>query len=60
MERMWENILTKPLQGREFREFRVELINFPVDYEDESTCEYVVKTTCLSDKNDVHTGKNNA
>ena len=30
MERMWDNIFTKTLQGREIREFREELINIPV------------------------------
>ena len=47
---MWDEISTKPLQGRAFREFRVELKNFPVDYEDKSTCEYVVKTIGVTKK----------
>ena len=34
MESMWDDILTKPLQVKAFREFRAELMNFPVDYED--------------------------
>ena len=58
-ERMWASIFTNPLQGRALREFRAELINCPVEYEDESACEYTGKTTGVSDKNCVHTGKYN-
>ena len=36
-ERVWADILTKPLQFRTFTSFRVKLMNFPVDYEDKST-----------------------
>ena len=52
-ERMWDNILTNPLQFKEFREFRAELMNFPVDYKDEITCEGVRKSTGMSDTNNV-------
>ena len=34
-ETIWADILTNPLQGRAFREFRAELMNYPVDYEEE-------------------------
>ena len=56
---MWADIFTKPLQGREFMDFRAELMKFPVDYEDGSTCEYLVNTTVVSDTNGVHKGKSN-
>ena len=39
IERIWANIFTKPLQGKAFRELKAELINCPVDYEEESTHE---------------------
>ena len=48
MERMWDSIFTKPLQGRSCREFREELMNLTVDYEDENPCEYVGNTTGVS------------
>ena len=57
---MWVDILTKPLQGRAFREFRAELMNFPVDYEDKSTFEDLVNTRGVSDTNGVYTVKYNA
>ena len=34
-ESIWADILTNPFQGRAFREFRAELMNYPVDYEEE-------------------------
>ncbi len=33
-ERMWEDVMTKPLQGMAFKTMRAELMNCPVDYED--------------------------
>ena len=33
---IWANILTKNLQCRAFREFRAELMKFPVDYKEEN------------------------
>ena len=45
VERIRAEILTKPLQVRSFKEFRAELMNCPVEYKDESTCEYLGKTT---------------
>ena len=58
---MWANILTKPLKYKSFREFIVELINFPVDYENgKSVCEYVVNNTGFSKTNKcTHTGGTN-
>ena len=51
MERIWDDILTKPLQVIVFMEFSAELINFTFDYEDDSiTCEDLVNTTLLSKK----------
>ena len=50
-ERMWVNILIKPFQLRVFRELRVELMNCPVEYEEESTCEDLEKTAGVSDTN---------
>ena len=60
-EKMWAKILTKPLQDRSFREFRVEFINFPFDYENgDSVCEDVVNTTIISKANTcTHTGGTN-
>ena len=43
-ERMWADILTKPPQGRAFREFRAELMNCTVEYKEESTFEDVDNT----------------
>jgi hypothetical protein len=34
-EEMWANVLTKPLQGMAFRIMRAQLMNFPINYEDE-------------------------
>ena len=34
-DRMWADVLTKPLQGRAFREMRAVLMGCPVDYDDE-------------------------
>ena len=33
-EKMWADIMTKPLQGTAFRVMRAELMNCPVNYED--------------------------
>ena len=33
---MWSDVLTKPLSGRKFRELRAQLMNCPVDYDDEA------------------------
>ena len=33
---MWCDILTKPKQGKVFREFRRYLMNVPADYDDEA------------------------
>ena len=52
--------MTKPLQERSFREFRKELTNCPVDYEEKSVCEDVGKTTGVSDKIDAQTVNTNA
>ena len=35
IENMWEYVLNNPKQGKVFREFRGDLINFKVDYEEE-------------------------
>ena len=35
------------------------MINCPVEYEDEISCEYNGKTTGVSDTNGVHIGKSN-
>ena len=45
MEKMWDGILTNPLQGREFREFRSELMKYLVGYNYGSANEYEIKTT---------------
>ena len=52
---MWADIITNPLQVRSFREFRAELMNCSVDYEDENTCVDVGNTTRVSDTNDSQT-----
>ena len=31
---MWEDVLTKPLQGKAFRKMRAQLMNCAVDYID--------------------------
>ena len=49
--RMWDYISTNPLQGRSFKEFRVELMNSPFEYEDEITHEDSGKTTRSSNTN---------
>ena len=56
---MWADILNKSLKVRVFKEFRKEQINWTVEYEDKSNCECVGKTTGLSKKNVVQTGKYN-
>ena len=33
-ERMWLDMLTKPLQGQQFRQMRSMVMNCPIDYED--------------------------
>ena len=33
-EMMWADVLNKPKQGKSFREFRGELMNVPLDYDD--------------------------
>ena len=33
---MWLDILTKPLQGRAYSEMRSNLMNCPVDYDDDA------------------------
>ena len=33
-ERMWSDILTKPLQGQQFRKMKSMVMNCPMDYED--------------------------
>ena len=33
-ERMWVDVMTKPLQGMVFKTMQAELMNCPVDYED--------------------------
>ena len=43
-----------------FWEFREELTNFPVEYEDKSTCEYVGKNNGVYDKNKLPTGQTNS
>ena len=53
---MWDYILTNPIQGRSFREFRAELMNLTVDYKKESSCEDVYNTKGVSDINSVKTG----
>jgi hypothetical protein len=35
-DRMWSDVLTKPKQGRGFREMRATLMNVPVEYDDET------------------------
>ena len=35
-------------------------MNFPVDYEDKSTCEDAFNTALVSNTNGAHTGKTNA
>ena len=60
MERMWSNILPNPPKGRVFRQFRAEPMNFPVDYEDEIRCKYLVKTTGVSDTNVLQADNPNA
>jgi hypothetical protein len=34
-EKMWADVLTKPMQGQQFRLFRALLMTFPVDYSEE-------------------------
>jgi hypothetical protein len=34
---MWADILTKPLQGKAFREFRAKLMNCAVNYQDDDS-----------------------
>jgi hypothetical protein len=36
MEEMWADILTKPLQGKAFREFWARLMNCAVNYQDDN------------------------
>ena len=57
---MWDEILTKSLQGRAFMEFRADIFNSTVYYEDKGTCEDLVNATGFSNKNDINTGKSNA
>ena len=42
---MWADMLTKPLQGKKFRLMRATLMNFPVDYKEQTnlnaTCNMV-------------------
>ena len=59
-ERVWTNILTKPLQSRAFREFIGEVMIYLLEYKGEITCEYVGKITGVSDTNVVQAGKHNA
>ena len=33
-EKMWSELLTKPLQGQQFRLMRAAVINYPVGYEE--------------------------
>ena len=50
--RMWADILTNTFQGRSFRQFRTELMNLPVDYEDnDSACEDAGNITGASNTN---------
>ena len=35
-DQMWSDVNTKPKQGRQFRVLRSELMNVPVDYDDEA------------------------
>ena len=59
-ERIWNNILTNPHKFIAFKEFKEELMKRPVDYDDESTCEYVGNTTVVSDTNYLQTVKTNS
>ena len=43
---MWADILNKPKQGKSFREFRSELMNVPLDYDDDA--EWKVMPSILS------------
>ena len=33
-ERMWSDMLTKPIQGQQFRQMRSMVMNCPINYED--------------------------
>jgi hypothetical protein len=35
-DEMWSDVLTKPKQGRGFREMRAKLMNVPVEYDDKA------------------------
>ena len=60
VERMWDDIFTNIPQVRAFREFRVELMNCPVEYKEEITCKDVDNIAWVYDTNGVHIGKYNA
>ena len=53
------DIMTNPIKERPFMELRVELIKYPVDYEEKNTWEDVGKTTGVSDTNVVQRSKYN-
>ena len=46
-EKMWADVLTKPLQRTTFKEMRAMLMNFPVDYVDSCT-KYMDKIAVVS------------
>ena len=41
---MWSDVLTKPLQGQQFRMMRAMLMNWPKDY-DEMSRQYQIDNT---------------
>jgi len=58
LEEMWADIMTKPMQGTEFREMRAELMNRDVNYEDppeEEESESVLRPKMVSWKSIVST-----
>ena len=49
-EEMWADVLTKPLQGKAFREMRSKLMNMPVDYVDPPAQKIILKTSCIREQ----------
>ena len=47
-EEMWADILTKPLQGFEFRTMRAMMMNYPINYKDEKETEVIGSRTNTS------------
>ena len=49
-EEMWADVLTKPLQGKAFREMRSKLMNMPVDYVDPPAQKSTKKPSCIREQ----------